>query len=453
MRWRAAALIAALGCLSTARAGQNPPAPSSGGNVVFSVSETLIQVDAEVTDRQGHHVTRLKPADFEVLLNHRPQQITNVSYIPLDSPEINKPALSASGPLPSFVVRPQDVHRSTVLLVDDLGLSFESTYYVKRTLHEYIDRNMRPGDLFALWETGRFNSVFQQFTSDKHVLEAAIDNLKWDPNATGLLGAFGENARHGNGPELSNTPVRMRDPGERDEDSYLRASLAGAVFSTMSELVDELREVGGRKAVVLFSDGIDIGSLPNINGNLSLEDPYAQAALKQERQLIDSANRSGTVFYAVDMRGLEYRGARTGQKLFAAQAGLQGLTEPTGGFAVVNSNGYLNGLEQINDDQNGYYLIAFKAPPGIKTTPSKSTSFVDLQVRIKQSGLRVRSRAGFWGETDQAAKSQISPNLQAQLALSSLFNRSDIGVRLTAFYTRTSEGKPAVRNLIYLNAT
>ncbi len=442
---------------------QNPPAPSAGDtSVVFSVSQTLIQIDAEVTDGKGHHVTDLTANDFEVVLDHKPQQITNVSYVALDSPDINKPALAGSGPVPSFVVRPQDVHRSMVLLVDDLSLSFESIYYVKRTLHQFIDRNMRPGDLFALWETGHFNSVFQQFTSDKRVLDAAIDSLKWDPSGAGLLTAFEDNPQD-RGRSTAGSPglggmgrgSRMggNDPGTRDEKSYLRASVAAGVFATMGELVDELRSVGGRKAIVLFSDGIDIVTVPNVNGISSIEEPYAQEALKEERELIDKANRSGAVFYAVNMRGLEYAapGART-QALFNRGVGLQELTEPTGGFAVINSNGYLDALERIDDDQKGYYLIAFKAPAGIDTAASTSTPFLPLQVRVKRKDLHIRSRAGFFGETDDAAALKPTPVEQMRLSMSSLFNRSELRLRLTAFYARTTDGKAAVRNLIYLNA-
>jgi len=77
-------------------------------------------------------------------------------------------------PLPSSnpvdVLKPEDVRRSMVLVVDDLSLSLESMYSVCRTLRKFIAEQMQPGDLVALWDTGHNNSVFQQFTSDKRVL-------------------------------------------------------------------------------------------------------------------------------------------------------------------------------------------------------------------------------------------------------------------------------------------
>ncbi len=73
-----------------------------------------------------------------------------------------------------------------VLVVDDIRLSFNSMFYVRRTLRKFIDELMQPGDLVALWETGRNNSVFQQFTSDKRVLAAAVENLQWNPRGLGI---------------------------------------------------------------------------------------------------------------------------------------------------------------------------------------------------------------------------------------------------------------------------
>ncbi len=55
-------------------------------NSVFSVSTTLVQVDAEVTDSHQRHVTNLQPGDFEVILDHKIQPITNFVYVRLDGP-------------------------------------------------------------------------------------------------------------------------------------------------------------------------------------------------------------------------------------------------------------------------------------------------------------------------------------------------------------------------------
>ena len=188
-RWTVVPLFSL--CLLQAQEPAPPPA------TVFSVSTTLVQIDAVVTDSQGLQVTSLKSDDFRVLVDGKPQTITNFSYVHLDSADVNLPSLSPQAlhkPLasanPADVLKPGDVRRSMVLVVDDLSLSFESMYSVRRTLRKFIDQQMQPGDLVALWETGRSNSVFQQFTSDKRVLQAAVENLRWNPVGLGLVDPF-----------------------------------------------------------------------------------------------------------------------------------------------------------------------------------------------------------------------------------------------------------------------
>ena len=40
------------------------------------------------------------------------------------------------------------------LVVDDLALSSDSIARVRQSLHKFVDREMQPGDLFAVIRTG-----------------------------------------------------------------------------------------------------------------------------------------------------------------------------------------------------------------------------------------------------------------------------------------------------------
>ncbi len=446
---------------ASAPATNQSPAPP----VVFSVSTTLVQTDAVVTDGRGRQVTGLKPEDFEVLLDGKPQLISNFSYIQLDSPSVNLPALSRStselastGGAPVSVIRPADVRRSVVLMVDDLNLSFEGMATVRRALKNFVENQMQPGDLVAVWETGRVNTVFQQFTPDKRALLTAINSLQYNSIARGALdmspprlqlsrgGADAMRAPFG--------PSRSEDAGwlPREERAFLRSNLTAGALTTIDELLDELRQLGGRKALVLFSDGLDL--FPNPNRLLvSIDYRGLQNAF---RHLIDKANRSGTVIYTVDAQGLVAApgGAdeRLGQALALSQAGLIQLAENTGGLPVMNGNGLDGALERVEEDQKGYYLIGFRAPVGINSQRLSSVDYHSIRVRLKVAGLHVRSRSGFWAETDEASKPQYSSaQQQMRLALFSLFNQTALHVRLSAFYSRNRNGDPLVRNMLYID--
>ena len=450
-------MVLTLLCLCLLQAQQPAPLPAT----VFSVSTTLVQIDSVVTDSKGHQVTNLKPDDFQVLVDGKPEPITNFSYVHLDSPDVNRSSLSPQAlhtPLPSAnpadVLKPEDVRRSVVLVVDDLSLSFESMYSVRQTLRKFIDEQMQPGDLVALWETGRSNSVFQQFTSDKRVLQAAVGNLRWNPIGLGLVDPF-EPARAGRPSITPRTgpPEALQEQrtGGANERAYRRLNATGGALDTLGQLMDELRPVGGRKAVVFFSDGID---LPGIN----VPGYYLQISRNDElvtrfRRLIDKANRSGAVVYTVDARGLVYLEPEQLGALGLSQQGLLQLAEDTGGFATVNSNGLSYALQCIEEEQRGYYLIGFKAPENIGTgNPASKADYHSIKVTVNRHGLRAHSRSGFFGETDEAARPKYATR-QAQMLASvqSLFNKSDLHVRMTALYRRTSKGQTVVHNLLYVD--
>jgi VWFA-related protein len=437
---------------------QEPAAPPA---TVFSVGTTLVQIDSVVTDSKGHQVANLKPDDFQVLVDGKPQPITNFSYVHLDSTDVNRPSLSPQAlhqPLPSAnpadVLKPEDVRRSMVLVVDDLSLSFESMYSVRRTLRKFIDEQMQPGDLVALWETGRSNSVFQQFTSDKRVLQAAVENLRWNPIGLGLVDPFG--------PALPGRPSIVpragppqaawdRRTGDADERAYLRLNATGGALDMLGQLMDELRPVGGRKAVVFFSDGIDLPGI-GIPGRY-LRIPRDDELVTRFHRLIDKANRSGAVVYTVDARGLVYLGPEKLGALALSQQGLLQLAEDTGGFAALNGNGLSDALQRVEEEQRGYYLIGFKAPENISTgSPASKAEYHSIKVTVSIHGLRAHSRSGFFGETDEAARPKYDTR-QAQMlaAVQSLFNKSDLHVRVTALYRRTVKGQTVVHNLLYVD--
>jgi len=152
---------------------------------VFRVTTSLVQVDAVVTDAKGHYVTSLKPEDFEILLDKKPQAIANLSYVDLESPSSNSNALTpATESKPASVIRPRasppqhgDRGRPTSACRSPALPPFG------RTLQQFVEKQMQPGDLVAIWQVGRSNSVFQQLTTDKRVLEAAIRTVRWNPRS------------------------------------------------------------------------------------------------------------------------------------------------------------------------------------------------------------------------------------------------------------------------------
>ena len=174
---------------------QQPSAPED--DEVVRITTNLVQVDAVVTDGRGNLVTDLRAGDFEILENNRPQGITSFSYVSIDSaapqtvqPIASDPRQRAPSPAPPVRLRRDQVRRTMAVVVDDLGLSFESTAFVRQALKKFVDQQIQPGDLVAIIRSSAGAGALQQFTSDKRQLYAAIERVRWYPFGRSGISAF-----------------------------------------------------------------------------------------------------------------------------------------------------------------------------------------------------------------------------------------------------------------------
>ena len=476
--------------------GQQPKAPvPNSDSGVFSVTSTLVQVDAVVTDGKGRNVDDLSPGDFEVSVDGKPEKLTHFSYvrvIPEGSGAPRKPvpkAPSALPPPPSAQLRPEDVRRTIVLMVDDLGLSFESIAFVRSSLRKFIENQLQPGDLVAIMRTGAGSGSLQQFTADKRVLLAIAGGLRWNPNGRSGIDVFEQLGKvsdlaQGLGAAPPGGQARSVDPQYNVQNKTM--SMLGTL-GAINYIVGALREMPGRKSIVLFSDGFQLftpGVGPAMHtaaGSGSSPDDNA-TVIEAMRRLIDRANRSGTVIYTMQATGLQTgqiggadRASLNQMSPGQVQAKLETLTNDgvtggrdwlqnvnqqglaylalqTGGLAYDNGNDLNWALDRVLEDQKGYYLLGFYPPEGTFQEKHKTRSFHGIKVKVTRAGLHVRSRSGFFGETDEETKLQKPKTLVEQMraAMLSPFRSSDIHVKLTALYANTAKG-PIVRNLLHVD--
>jgi VWFA-related protein len=258
---------------------------------VVRISVTLVQVDVTVTDRKGRQVTDLKPEDFEIYEDGRPQRISAFSY-ELAEPKSETPGAAEALPpgknapvlpVPPTRLKPDDVRRTIALVVDDLSLSFQSAYYVRSALKKFIDEQMEPGDLVAIIRTGAGMGALQQFTNDKRQLYAAAERVRWNPAGRGHIGAF--------------APIDTDSPQPGEFEQLREQIFSVGTLGALNFIVRGLDELPGRKSIILFSDGI---TLHSHDGD--------SRVLDSVRRLVDLANRASVVVYTIDPRGLQYFG-------------------------------------------------------------------------------------------------------------------------------------------------
>ena len=155
-----------------------PQQPSrSNEDEVVRITTNLVQVDAVITDKNGKLITDLRPDEVQIFEDGHQQKITNFSFVAPEAsttpPVLSAPPGKNEPPLPSAKLHPEDVRRTIALVVDDLGLSFRSTYDVRNALKKFVDQQMQPGDLVAIIRTSGGIGALQQFTADKRQLHSS----------------------------------------------------------------------------------------------------------------------------------------------------------------------------------------------------------------------------------------------------------------------------------------
>ncbi len=398
----------------------------------FRVGVDAVRVDAVVTDRDGHIVSDLTADDFEVRQDGKPQAVTFAQFVPvLTSPAPQPSAVGAPGAsrvelaIPPPPVKRTDVQRTLAIVVDDLGLSFESLKNTQRALHGFIDRELQPSDLVALVRTGGTGGGLQPFTLDRRVLHTAIDALRWNGASRSGVEPF---------EPLNDYVIVDEHAGPLDVNDFsgvegLRRSMSAVgTLGALNLVVRSARELPGRKAVVFVSEGFVL-----LNG---LE-PDSRLRIALDR-VIEEATRAGVVIYALDCRGLQTAGLQAADNLKVgglapgqmdekvrgkalerlefnrnSQEGMRYLAEQTGGFAVLNTNDLGRGLGRISNDVRSYYVIGYVPREGTFARQGGKPRLHKIAITVRRPGLHVKTRKAFLGISDPP-DTAAAPMTQAQ---------------------------------------
>jgi VWFA-related protein len=441
-----------------------PPPQKVEPDDVVRITTNLVQVDAVITDKNGKVVTDLKAEEIKIFEDGRQQKITNFSYNITETPEgpaaKSKPVTVDKNALlvPPTRLKREDIRRTIAIVVDDLGLSFDSTYYVRRALKKFVDEQMQTGDLVAIIRTGGGMGALQQFTSDKRQLYAAVERVKWNANGRSGVGAF--------------APLQPPTPGDRgpeidaqtEELNQFREDLFSVgTLGAVSYVVKGLRELPGRKSILLISDGFRI-----YNQEDATRDYLAQQRL---RRLIDEAGRASVVIYTMNATGLQTFGLTAADNpgsgdveqmltnrraaAFETQEGLDFLARQTGGIAIRNTNDLSGGIRRVLEDQKGYYLIGYRPDNATFDPRTGRRTFHKLSLKVTRPGkFDVRMRNGFLGFTDDERRAPVQRTLAQQLvgALTSPFGSTGVHLQLTSLFGNDPKVGSFMRSMLHIEA-
>lgn len=389
-----------------------------GGPPTFKSESKVVLVDAIVTDKHGQYIHNLTKDDFRVYEDGKEQQI-----------------VSFTGETTNASAQQQKHY--FVLLFDDTSLDLSNNQAAgwqmasRQFASKFVDAARDTNSLIAVTDYTGYLRMTQPFTDDPVALKAAVMKQK-----------FGiSHAESGAEGELM----------ERDWILSIR-SLARSMAS-----------LPGRKIIAVFTAGFPLNpdNIPEVTAAIN-ECNRANVAVYplDARQLVAPITYRRPFDRPLRLMPIAFSppaapppasaprppapaprpspspartnpsGGNPGGRSIPPQTTsiipqipksvsdnqqvMYALADGTGGFAVVNTNDLLAGLERIQREQNEYYLLGYVPP---SDADGKCHS---IKVKVASSGVEVRARSGYCSTKplDVLSASDEAKQLEAVLASS-----------------------------------
>lgn len=398
-----------VGAGSVPALAQGPPAR------LAPVGAEQVEVDLVVRDKGGRLVRDLRLDEVEVLedgVRQDVESLTLVEHAPGGAPTTE----------PVYVA----------LAFDRLGPA--SRRFARRVALAYL-AGRRPGSEAAVFAIDRGLAVLQGFTDDTPALRQAVESMT-SLAPTTLAGRHERqltaNAYHGLGEGLGQAHVAAAESRGAPEcrgreevrirlnemlesrlvegfESLERDQQGFASTHALLSLVGGLSALPGRKAVLLFSEGLSIPS--------NVEATY--------RAVIGAANRSRVSVYTVDAGGLRVEspadelrrtldmvktrarndsdgGRLAEESLLSLQERNEGalrlspastltpLADQTGGFALADTNDLAEGLARVEEELRSHHVLSY-AP----RNRDFDGRFRTIRVKVSRPHGRLQARKGY----------------------------------------------------------
>jgi VWFA-related protein len=422
-------------------AGQPPAGQPPAGQAPDRAQQPIrtginfVRVDVIITDNKGEPVLDLKPDEFSVTEDGKPQKIEQFTMVKIDAvaQNENRPTTAIRSDFDEERESARSDVRLFVLLLDDYHVRRGNDMAVRKPLVEFIQNQLDPADMVAIMYP--LTPVADiRFSRDRSAMIGAIERFE--------------------GRKFNYQP---RNPMEEQYAYYpaqtverIRNQVTMGALKAASVRLGGLRE--GRKSIIFVSEGFTttlpaqlndpIAAMPGVGNPVSRrptqQTPVAEQAqqradfmnstdlMNDMREVFDTANRQNTSIYPVDPRGLaanEY-GINEGvgqtmdrNHLSASLDTLRTLASNTDGRAIINRNDLASGMRQIIRDSSGYYLL------GYTTSQPADGKFHEIRVRVTRRGVDVRARKGYWALTaEEAARASAPPKPGAPPAVTAALN-------------------------------
>jgi VWFA-related protein len=423
-------------------------AQDSGQIATIKVNVDRVLTNVVVRDRKtGAVVKGLKPSDFQVFEDKKPQSITTFDYQSVDEAVSLAEAATVSGTSTAkkktiadlvnnqFAAAPEELkdHRLIVMFFDLSSMQPEDITRAVDAAKDYINNHMAPADLAASVSLVSGLSMDQDFTSDKKSLLAAVS--KYDGSqSTG----FDTGSEGGTADATSDDSSSFVA-----DDSEFNALNTDRQLYAIRTICKSIEKVDQKKSMLYFSGGLTRQGIEN------------QASV---RSATNECVKANTAMYAVDTRGLQAlnpvgdassgskrgTGAYSGKSMqgqldsnFSSQETLGTLAADTGGKLFTDSNDFGPAFQQVQHDTEAYYIVGFRS-----SNPARDGGYRHLTISLHgHPEAKLEFQPGYFAPADF----QHAKNEDRELALTEQMRSdvpaSDVAVYLQALYFRLEDGK------------
>jgi Ca-activated chloride channel family protein len=314
------ALTALTTVISFASTATTWPQEASGhARPSFGVDLEVVNLSVSVADRARNYVTGLERQDFAILEDGVPQEVS--------------------------VFDRHDVPVSVAILIDS-SLSMQPRMAIVQAAALRLVRALRAQDTARVVQFNHRQTVVQDFTSDKALLEAAVRSIH-PQGATGLYNAV---------------YLTLRELGRRPSS-------------------DELR----KRAMVILSDGADTTSLLN------------------DDQVLEAARRAEVTIFSVGL-GIAASKDTLGPEASRARYFLTTLAEETGGQPFFpRALGELDEVyDRIGQELSTQYSLGY-----VSSNAARDGKWRRVVVNCARGGLVMRHRAGYYAGSPARTRATV----------------------------------------------
>lgn len=463
-RWAVVAVAAMTSTVFATTSSHTPQQPPAQAPVIFTSEANVARIDVRITDKSGKPITDLRQDEVQVLEGGVGRPVLMVQRIA----EAGRTyAESAQRTVAAEISTNQGAPRGQlyVLLFDQEHITAGAEQKVRLAAERFLKDTVHAEDRVAIYGVPAPGPALT-FTNNRATAVEQLQHIRGGLERL-TTGAVGEMSTMEAYEVLrGNESVMTRFLITSDDTSTSRASAiadmakrqglsldeqrrlirdnaqsivtkfdgnARRFLQIAAEVLHTLRNVDGRKTILLFSEGF-----------------YGDNVTSETRSLAAAAAEVYGVIYAMDLNsrfdslGAESSGTDIASEITSRTATVGSLAAETSGALIPDAISHLDSaLGQLGTPNNDYYVVGFE--PSHDALDDRN-GYRKVEIRVTRPNAVVQTRTGYAAGLDRRADNALPSlrRLAIDSALAAPFGHQGLKVEYTTYQSHEASGSERV---------